>query len=347
MIGPPPANPTSVTAFTLTLRRVIERDAVVTAGHKARASLLVVSFLLGASSGCVTAHADNQLRSSESRPVSPAPDPQLISKLQREARREFRSGHYTKPDLPALGDSLDALAPLIVREADVGDNRTGSPVDFGMVYLDDDGRVRLDDSQPTIYAARRTVETKRHKWDQLGYFWWYVGGEPDETGATLTLQGVVMTLDESGFPFLWEPVRPLADVRAVFDSASFEKLARRPEGRAHATEMENGFRREAEPIIRVATIETTPVPTGPYIYLNSANRVTSVLCRCSPVKVDGFASENEYTLRPLSELQQGSLTLESMGLAWRVDSAEAQRVPATRIWHPIVPEPVNPGPATP
>jgi len=306
-----------------------------------------ISSLLLAVGGCFTARADErQAGEAQSPQVDTASA--LRRALQREAGREFKSAHYTKPDLPALGDPWDALAPLIVREADSGArDRHERPLGFGVVFVDDNGRVRVDASQPTVYAGQRTVEHGGRTWHQIGYFWWYAGQKNGDSDSPPHVQGVVMTLDESGYPFLWEPVRATADVRAIFVSSSFERIARFPARAAITKRAKKGERREGAPIIQVAVIETTPVPTGPYVYLDPRNRVTSILCRCSPTQVDAFVTEHEYTLRPLSDVQAGSLTPAKLGLAWDADDPAGESARESRSWRPLIPAPVSPASKAP
>ena len=60
-------------------------------------------------------------------------------------------------------------------------------------------------------------------------------------------------------------------------------------------------------------LDDGPIPMGPYVYVDSEGRVTTVLCRCMPSQVRAFSGNGYYDLQPLEALGPiGSVAMRGM-----------------------------------
>lgn len=253
--------------------------------------------------------------------------------FRRAAGRVFDQAVYLKPERTALSGVEGAFAPLVVREV-VGDGdmspvppRGGGGCDartFAYPRWLEGRAAGWREAEATPGAV--TVEGVTYA--QVTYAWhlkprrtppplkgWAPRPEPRRetskhrnagTGAERNVEteeggwvGVRITVGSDGFGVVWEVLDARAPEVVLYVSRSAESLAERQfgvalPGRRFAIERSVT---EAPEVVVVRALEDGPAPMGPYVYVDDADRIISVLCRCSPAQVEAFALEGTYTAR--------------------------------------------------
>ena len=253
---------------------------------------------------------------------APAAAPLRESKVDAVARRslyEFDHAILLKPR-DTMPDRAISMAPLIVLEIEPEAPSDGELPSPGALATDGSGRTYVDTMDPTVYVTESTLRHDGHDYDQLTHLWWLgapamrVGGGATTAGSDgAALCGVRMTLDDDGFPVVWE-VRDRGDVDRLFVSHSLESAARAAFGpplprRRYAIERAIA---DAPRSVVVRVLDDGPIPMGPYVYIDRDGRVTTVLCRCMPSQVGAFDRTADYDIRPAETLSG----LDSAAARW-------------------------------
>lgn len=234
-------------------------------------------------------------------------DPGFQDALRLRALNGFARGWLSKPADGQSGEDAFAMAPLLIH-ATTGAAPLASPARIGAVSRSADGQLSVDATAPTLYHARTAVQIAGREHVQLAYVWWTAVSTTDPGLAGS--QGVRMTLDASGSPFLWEVLADTSGTRLFFADRALEEAASAEfgppsPGREHALEQPLD---ETPDALVVRLIESGSTPLGPFVYLAEDGRdVTTVLCRCMASEVDEIVGVDEYALQPLS-------TLEALGV---------------------------------
>jgi hypothetical protein len=207
-----------------------------------------------------------------------------------------------KPRDGADDAEAPALAPLILWEVE----REARPAaHFGAVFIDPDGQVHVDVTQPTIYVSRSTTAIGGRPYERVTYRWWGPGPSDTRGDAGVRMFGFRMTLGRDGFPLVWEAVDCNRSCDVTYVSTSLEEAATRAfdapvAGRAFAIERSV---ESAPGTVVVRVLEDGPMPMGPYVYIDAMNgNVTTLLCRCMASQVERIVSTAYYDIRPLAEV---------------------------------------------
>ena len=256
-----------------------------------------------------------------------------------DALREFDLAMFHKPHGAAAAEI--ELAPLIVHEVtreEVADPRAGA---FGAVGIDAQGVVFVDSELPTVYTASGIARIAGLPYDQRIFQWAYgssaarqrrestdvardSGSGADEVPMTCAVR---MTLGADGFPCVWE-VWSDGDVDLLFVSASLERAAEArfgPPLSGRRYSIERAIDRAPRTVV-ARVLDDGPIPMGPYVYLDRAHRVTTLLCRCMASQMREVAETRTYGFASVDRL-------DVLGIA-RVASAE-RGSPLPRLLHPV------------
>jgi hypothetical protein len=215
-------------------------------------------------------------------------EPTKRDRLVENAARRFGRAVLYKPR-EGIGHDVDqTFVPLIVEQAD-NESAAAKP------------------APKTLYSAVSSVELGGEQFDQVTFAWTYNGERSDPQSVCGRLRGVRITIDNDGYPLIWEALSDGTDRLPVFVAESLEQEAKTTFGEPQSgarVALEQKPRPAAEAVI-VGTVEQGPVPMGPYVYLSSAPQrtITTILCRCSPSQVDEFIATAEYDLQPLKALE--------------------------------------------
>ncbi len=208
---------------------------------------------------------------------------------------------------------LDAYAaPLILQEVQPAGR-------IGRVRVDETGRPAVEAGTPTVYYRRSRCTLDGREYEQLIFLWFYAPSVEPEWSSSLPVQGVRITLDSEGLPFIWETMANDQPARIIFASRRLETLAGQQygpplPGRLHSLETavasdgvaSNGVASDAvasEPGAIVARIlEDGPLPMGPIVHLLRDGTVGTLTCRCMPSQVDNFVETLPYDLASIQDL---------------------------------------------
>ncbi len=211
--------------------------------------------------------------------------------------RQFDKAALWKPFSDSLeaSDPRFALAPLIVGE--IPDTpptgESGAPISTARPF--DTGAVNAETSHPrgTLSVSSGTVSIAGEEYERYEYAWM------EETRHLSFRHRLIrITADADGFPMIVEVV---ADHEAdlIFVSRALESAAREAFGEPlphRRFSIEKSVAQAPQTVV-ARVLEDGPVPMGPYVYVGKDNRVTTLLCRCSPAQVKEFAWTAEYTIR--------------------------------------------------
>lgn len=224
------------------------------------------------------------------------------------ARAELRwpAARLFKPD-NQLRDQVEfSLAPLLLARSDASDPDGDQRYAFGAVKRATSGTFEVDVSKPTIYYGESTAFLRGREYRQLRYRWWH--SAPSQSARAS--QGCRMTLDDTGRAVIWEILTDDSGMRFIFVATPLEDAARKEfgeplPGRRHAIE---AAVEDAPEVIVPRIINPGPVPMGPFLYIEGpGHSVATLICRCMESQFDDLAGDNQYELRPLSELEAQAL----------------------------------------
>ena len=204
--------------------------------------------------------------------------------------------------------NLDVYAaPLILQEVQPAGR-------IGRVRVDEDGRPAVEAGTPTVYYGRSRCALDGREYEQLIFLWFHAPSVEPEWSSSLPVQGIRITLDSEGLPFLWETMANDQPTRIIFASKRLETLARQQygpplPGRLHSLETavaSDGVASDAvasEPGAIVARVlDDGPLPMGPIVHLLRDGTIGTLTCRCMPSQVDNFVETLPYDLAPIQEL---------------------------------------------
>ena len=207
------------------------------------------------------------------------------------------------------------MAPLIVQEI-LGDRQQGTPdLRFGALITLPSGQTAIDLSRPTVYFAQRTIRLHGADRTQIDYVWFYLGSTNAAHPGRATRVSVI--LGDDGFPWVWiadewengavtgEALRPSHRTHYVADAleaGAMDDFGSALPGRRFAVERAI---EESPDVIVARMVEDGPLPMGPYVYLSRhPQRITTLLCRCSPSQIEQITESGYYQLRPLDNLDR-------------------------------------------
>ncbi len=193
---------------------------------------------------------------------------------------------------------LDAYsAPMILQEVQPAGR-------IGRVCLDHNGRPTVEAGTPIVYYRRSRCTLDGCEYEQLIFLWFYAQPLEPAGSSSLPVQGVRITLDSEGLPFIWETMATDQPTRVVFASRRLETSAKQQygpplPGRRHS--LETAVASEPGAIV-ARVLEDGPVPMGPIVHLLRDGTIGTLSCRCMPSQVDNFVETLPYDLAPIQEL---------------------------------------------
>ncbi len=225
--------------------------------------------------------------------------------VKLSAARHYDFGIFLKPDLRNVPEITGKFAPLIVREVNSASILARYvPLHFGGRNLQ-------------LFALPHWLQWQAKPWrqafayegsarindvdhPQVTYIW-----QQPAAGATpaIVRVGLRITLGSDGFPVVWEVLDVRQPSTILYVSRSAENLAAAQFG-APLTDRHLSIERalvKSPSVIVVRALEDGPIPMGPYIYADTTNQITSILCRCSPTQVDAFLLEKQYQMEPMTD----------------------------------------------
>lgn len=217
--------------------------------------------------------------------IDPAADAAMRHRIVSRAGKTFDRAVFSKPRAGTWLGLETTFAPLIVQEIDQEEVDSGNQA--GIVYACSDHII---------------IGDARH--DRVSYYWRWGGGGTlvEKSGhATLSWQGVRITIGLDGFPLVWEVLNSGERVAQLYVSESAEAAAKQAYG---APQQGTRFAIERSPEdmsrpVVVNVLSDGPVPMGPYIYLaQGSHEVTTILCRCSPSQMNEVVESRWYDLQP-------------------------------------------------
>ncbi len=229
--------------------------------------------------------------------AAPAKSPPRIVKAPFEyatVDEQFARAAFFKPrERDGLPFEI-VMAPLIVQQVTHGDTLPAADR-FGA--LGPNHSVRVD--SPTVYYATSTALLRGRPFKQITFTWFYPIAPPwPLSHVTVLPAGVRMTLDDQGYPLVWEVAWSAGIsvyVSHQLNEAAFNEFGPPMSGRKYAIE------REA---IVARVLDDGPVPMGPFVYLRADSKeVSTLLCRCMPSQVDEFVETTYYNLVPAVQME--------------------------------------------
>ncbi len=239
--------------------------------------------------------------------LTAAPDPSSQSaslpvhaEIRRRTLLAFQRAAVGKPGDTDAGDALK-LAPLFAVESGDGgvalpfsDSLAGSTIHDSLA-----ARPATAPAASTIYFERSTTRIGNRSHPQWAYYWRH------RAAAALDgrIDGIRMTLGDDGWPMVFERFASSEGVVTLFVSESLERAAVKAYGGplpGRQFSVERSI--DEQPRVVVARlIADGPMPMGPWVYVSSDGRVTTLLCRCSPSQVADNAGGAAYDLRAVAQ----------------------------------------------
>ncbi len=237
----------------------------------------------------------------------------------------FAQAWLFKPHEPKAPDLSYTLAPLILQE--VSGTSESSRSRFGELEVSN-GVPAVQYARPVVYVKPDAVELNGRTHARFTYLWFYAASLSGSAIGQPPVQGVRITLDESGRPAIWEVLAEPTGARLIFVAHSVEAPALKEHGsvlrgRRHAVERAP----EDLPNVFVArVIEDGPVPMGPILYLRArTSSVSTLICRCMPAQAEQVVGSSTYDLLSAEGVpfEQVLATLEKNGrISWKGSQAQ-------------------------
>ncbi|MCX8155140.1 MAG: hypothetical protein N3J91_01600 [Verrucomicrobiae bacterium] len=161
---------------------------------------------------------------------------------------------------------------------------------------------------------------------QMTYLWIYSASSP---GEELPVQGVRITLNQQGFPVIWEMLaapqrRQEVYVAGSVEHAALQQWGGRLAGRRFVVEPAP----EAAPsLVMPLVVEDAPVVFGPMIYLERSTRGPhAVICRCMPALATQIVDTVYYDLAawPADAWKRLRQRREGLEMVKRLEAFERQ-----------------------
>lgn len=223
--------------------------------------------------------------------------------IHDQTERHFEQAEFFSPDPETTPDAARWMAPLIVEELDplqVEPSRLGR---FGRLDIEPDGRLILDEDQPTVYHWQQEVEIGGTTRQQSTFLWFYAASDASEFP---NWRGFRTISDHRGFAIVWEILSSEAPLRVLYVSEPTEQAASREHGPPLA---ERRF--AVEPcaikhgdLVVARALRDGPQPLGPFVYLDYPDRhISTLICRCEPSQVGTFPASHLYQLIELEDAE--------------------------------------------
>ena len=260
---------------------------------------------------------------------------QISAELCERTSRIFPQADLFKPGTQRATNLDFDLSPLILQQVASPGGSSSCHADFGSLRVLTNA-LALDFSAPAIYTMTDTIELNAKLHRRLTFLWFYSLEPASPTNQALPLQGLRVTLDNSGKPGLWEVLADPASVDLVFVSRSLELAAHQEFGRplpGRHFSIERSID-EAASVFVAGLLEDAAVPMGPIIHLSSGTHaVSTVICRCMPTQAKSLRQTGSYELIDANNDQLQSLfALAKARLKMRVsfwpDKGGANNTPA-------------------
>ncbi len=233
------------------------------------------------------------------------PAPRTIRAARMHAQLGFGPVVFWKPRQVEGAKLNPYLAPLLYQEL-VGSEDAERDV-FGALVRDEDGRLRIDSTRPTVYWFESIAKVFGVPTRRLAFLWLYPPGPAD-----LRAQGIRITFDARGFPAVFEVLASHAPLRALYVSLRTEKASEQTfgtpvDGRRYCIERAGS---EAARVAVVHTLKDGPEASGPFAYLRAvSHEISNLHCRCTPSHIGRIAKMREYELVPAKRMRQRGLEL--------------------------------------
>lgn len=230
---------------------------------------------------------------------------QLHRHIQDRTQGVFDNAAYFKPNEGSGTPLFFQLAPLIVQEIGSAAERAPMHARIAGVEANTSRRSALGVDKPVVYTESSTAVLNGHEFQQVAYRWMYPHGGGAERGRRYRLRGYRMTLDENGFPFIWEVLDDDSNAIVLYVSRYLEDRAVArfggPEaGRRYTVERPVD---ETPKIVVARLLDDGPQPMGPFVYVALEDLgVMTLTCRCMPSQVRYFSESVEYDLAPMPDL---------------------------------------------
>ena len=130
-------------------------------------------------------------------------------------RQIYALGDLHLPDAlyykPAGSTSdLDVYAaPLILQEVQ-------PPGRIGRVRVDQNGRPAVETGTPVVYYACSRCTLDGREYERLIFLWFYAEPVEPARSSSMPVQGIRITLDSEGLPFIWETMASDQPTRIIF-----------------------------------------------------------------------------------------------------------------------------------
>ncbi len=221
--------------------------------------------------------------------------------IHDQTERHFAQAEFFSPDPETTPDPVRWMAPLIVEELDPLQMEPSRLGRFGRLDIEPDGRLILDEDQPTVYHWQQEVEIGGAPRQQSTFLWFYAASDASEFP---NWRGFRTISDQRGFAIVWEVMSSEAPLRVLYVSEPTEKSARRQHGPPLPER-----RYTVEPCIQTQgdlvvarVVGDGPQPMGPFVYLDYPDRhLSTLICRCEPSQVGTFPASHLYQLIDLED----------------------------------------------
>lgn len=230
-------------------------------------------------------------------------DPIAATELRNRAKTEFEWAMLVKPRDVANAAYDLAQAPLFAVQ--LAEEDGPSALDARPRHLADVGGQWLFAKLTDVFVDRRSVSIAGRPYDQVLYAW-ECAAYPERSIRRVSWRicGVRATIGGDGRALVWElltdPQQDELYVSSAFEDAAKARYGGPLPGREFSIERSVD---SAPRTIVADVLEDGPIPMGPYVYLADQGRtVTTLLCRCSPSRMNEVAQVAEYELRDVEEL---------------------------------------------
>ena len=217
----------------------------------------------------------------------PATPAATRAELQSRVKNSFSHVVLMKPAESGADQPLEVqLAPLIIQEV--------ASTNGSQLWRDQPSTAL---GMPAVAVWTESTIIGGKTVPQFCYTWNYPAA-PDS--ASLSRQGIRITLNSAGAPVIWEVLGDASGADIIYVARSVEVLAQAEFGsplpdRKFSVEQSLA----AAPRTVVANvIDDGPVVMGPIVYLDAAARdVTTLICRCMPAQFQQLQGQRDYLLQ--------------------------------------------------
>lgn len=201
--------------------------------------------------------------------------------------RFARARLWKPPDAPTTQGWSGLLAPLILEEVIGTEPAPGTPTPH----------LRMFAHEESIFVGGRLRP-------QIFYLWRQEEASTSGRHPPPPWQGIRILLGSRDLPILWETAGTVVPRRHLYVARHWEEAAARRWGppappRRFAVETPAATQPHA-PAFVTDIFDDAPMPMGPIVHITADGRIASLICRCSPARVQRLSSQLPYELQPLS-----------------------------------------------